>query len=211
MAFSEQIKQRAIELSRGRSAREVRRLLDREFPDELSLPDERTIRRWREAEPVIHFNQEQERTHSSVSENLKEHNEQLAGVANMLLANDLDRVIEGVTITSITASGEPKESRQVEYIITNGSNYDSPPYDLTKEQLSVQLEQNIDFAIHEYTDWFFYQCFLPHLRSELSEELKSKGFWDIVKEHPYQLIETLRVLAARKTFKGTCPVCIGNE
>lgn len=205
MAFPEQIKQRAIELSRGRSAREVLRLLDREFPDELSLPDERTIRRWRKAEPAIHVDEEQERIKSSVSENWREHNEQLAGVANMLLANDLDRVIEGGTFTRIASSGEPIETRQVDYTLISGT--DNAPYELTNEQLSNQLVQNIELTVHEYTEWFFYECFLPHLISELPEELKTKGFWDIVKEQPYQLIEVLRLVAARKTFKGTCPVC----
>ena len=125
----------------------------------------------------------------------------------MLLANDLDRVIEGgtFTITSKTVSGERKESRQVEYTIFYKS--DDAPYELTNEQLSVQLQQNIEFTVHEYTEWFFYKCFLPHLVSELPEDIRTKGFGDIVKEQPYQLIETLRLLAERKTFKGTCPTC----
>jgi hypothetical protein len=41
----------------------------------------------------------------------------------------------------------------------------------------------------------------------MPEELKTKGFWDIVKEQPYELIEILITLTERKTFKGTCPVC----
>ncbi len=54
---------------------------------------------------------------------------------------------------------------------------------------------------------FFRDYFVPHLKSELPEELKTELFYIVVEKQPYLLIETLRLLAARKTFKGTCPVC----
>jgi hypothetical protein len=193
MAYSDQVKQRAIELGGGRSAREVQRLLEREFPNESSTPDERTIRRWRATLSTVHTEQEQARI-ASVQDSWRAHNEQLLNITNMLLANSLGKVLEGYT-----------SSGKHEYAVT-GSIYEDF-YEVTEEQLSTQLEQNIEYTIHDHTEWFFYECFVPHLAMEFSEEMKTKGFWGMVKEQPYKLIETLRVLAARKTFKGTCPVC----
>ena len=79
---------------------------------------------------------------------------------------------------------------------------------LTKEQLSDELVNNIEFIIDD-SEWFFFYCFFPHLLSELPDEMKNENWLPIVEEYPFQLIETLRLLAARKTFKGTCPVCEG--
>jgi hypothetical protein len=50
--------------------------------------------------------------------------------------------------------------------------------------------------------------FEPHLMSELSKEMEPEGLrLSSVVEDPFHLISTLRFLAARKTFKGTCFVC----
>jgi len=136
----------------------------------------------------------------------EEHFVDLTNLVNWLLTNDLSTVEEGAAITNITNSSKLKESHQVKYIISRGST--SGDFDeLTKEQLSYLLKYNIQFAIGQDMPWFFYDCFVPHLLSELPEEMRNKWFWTIVEEHPYQLIEALRVLVARKTFKGTCPVC----
>jgi len=135
----------------------------------------------------------------------QEHFTKLAGISTSLLANDLHRVIEGGTYTRANASGEPTEPRQVEYTLVSGS--DGAPYKLTHEQLSNQLMANIELTVHGYTNLFFCSCFLPHLMSELSVDARTTDFWVMAREQPYQLIETLRLLAERKTFKGTCPVC----
>ena len=198
MAYSDQIRQRAMELSEGSSAREVQRLLEREFPNEFSTPDERTIRRWHRTKPAIHTDSEQERIPLSIPENQKEHNERLADVAKSLLDNDLSSVLHGWTTKRVTG--------QVKYILTRKGKV-GKYCDLTEQQLSERLKKNIVSTEHKYERWFFHDCFLPHLESELPEELKTKGFFDIVKEQPYELIEILRVLAARGIFKGTCPVC----
>ena len=79
MAFSEQLKQRAIELSLGRSAGEVLRVLNREFSQE-DLPDERTVRRWWKTS-VVH----------SVT-NI-EHQEQLADIVDILLTDLPDSTV----------------------------------------------------------------------------------------------------------------------
>ena len=121
----------------------------------------------------------------------------LASIAKALLANRLD---------SISCPGwTTKRSHQVKYLLP--SETDASVYDeITKEQLTSRLNSNMA-AILKEKDWFFRHCFIPHLKSELSEELKTKPFYRIIEEQPYELIEILRVLAARGIFKGTCPVC----
>ena len=47
---------------------------------------------------------------------------------------------------------------------------------------------------------------MPHFESE-NPEFESKGFIELIEEQEYTVIETLRLLASRKTFKGTCPGC----
>lgn len=193
MAYPEYLVQRVIELGPGRSAGRILKVLEKEFPKEY-LPDERTIRRWLKDKPAAFVSNEQ-KTPSSVLGNWGEHNAKLAGVADRLLANDLKRVMKWV---------EPPGD--IEYHLFD----ESESYlqeQLTEDELSGQFEQNIELAYQDYTEWFFKECFLPHLHAEWSEELKDKGFYIVMYEQPYLLIETLRLLAERKTFKGTCPVC----
>lgn len=194
MAYSKQLMQRAIELSPGRSAGEVIRALRKEYKTD-DLPDERTIRRWRKAEPVIHSDGEQPKARSSLTDNLKEHYTKLVGVADRLLSGDLKRVVKWVT-----------DKDEVEYYLYDESE-EHVLYRLTEDDLAGEFDQNIILAYRDYTEWFFKTCFLPHLYAEWPNELTSKGLYIIAEEQPYQLIETLRLLSERKTFKGTCPVC----
>lgn len=122
---------------------------------------------------------------------------ELADMAKSLLANGLE---------SVSCPGwTTKRSRQVKYVIpseTADSGYD----ELTKEQLASRLNSNMDTILKEQ-DWLLRRCFIPHLKSELPQELKTDPFFKIVEKQPYELIEILRMLAARKVFKGTCPGC----
>lgn len=125
------------------------------------------------------------------------HSEDLASIAKSLLSNGLGNV----SLPGWTTNRTP----QVKYLLPNdnaASGYD----ELTEEQLSEQLNQNMAAVIKE-RDWFFRRCFVPHLKSELPEELKTEPLFIVVEKQPYQLINTLRVLAAKKAFKGTCPSC----
>lgn len=125
------------------------------------------------------------------------HYAELADVAKSLLANGLE---------SISIAGwSTNRSQQVKYLLPSES-ADSGYDELTKEQLASQLDSNIATVLKE-KDWFFRNCFMPHLKSELPEELKTKLFFKVVEEQPYELIEILRMLAARRVFKGTCPAC----
>jgi len=128
----------------------------------------------------------------------EEHFAELAGIAKSLLTTN--------NLISVSCPGwTTNRSRQVKYVIQNenaASGYD----EITKEQLASHLNSNMA-AISKDRDWFFRYCFVPHLRSELPDELTTELLFNVVERQPYQLVETLRLLAARKTFKGTCPVC----
>lgn len=199
MAYSKHLKQRAVELSPGRSAGEILRVLRREFPND-DLPGDRQVRRWCKDRPAVHVTQEQrvegKQTAASSHENWEVHNERLAGVAEKLLDNDLKRVMKWVNPTG-----------DIEYHLFEGDSVSETLYRLTEDDLSGRFERNIISACHEYTEWFLWHCFLPHLYAEWPEELKNEGLYITAEEQPYQLIETLRLLAERRTFKGTCPVC----
>lgn len=122
-----------------------------------------------------------------------EHFAQLASVAKSLLANDLESVLEKQTETL------------VDYTVTS---QDGLFYTLDKDDLSNQLDDNLQSTFDKYKDWFIKYCFIPHLEAELPEEIKAEGLWDgVINEKPYELIYTLRLLAERRTFKDTCPVC----
>jgi hypothetical protein len=192
MAYPEYLIQRAIQLSPGRSAGEILRALKREFKD-TDLPDERTIRRWCKDKSVTYI--EENKISQNVLENWKEHNKELLSVVEGLLANDID---------SVLGSSKPTEPNNTRYIITNRTNGET--YELNKDNLSEQIWLNHKQTTTKYTKWFFYICFQPHLEAELPE-LKDEGFYGFVEDKPIELINTLRILAARKTFKGTCPVC----
>jgi hypothetical protein len=125
-----------------------------------------------------------------------EHFIKLGSIAESLLANNLYSV-------------KRRWSRTESYIITNTTEADNHNQ-LTTEQLSAQLQMNVNSTIKKHGDWLFRTCFVPHLKSELPEELKTEPtelFFQVVEKHPYQIIKTLKLLAERKIFGGTCPVC----
>lgn len=198
---------RALKLrSEGYSMADVLAKLGKEFN---KVPDERTIRRWQKATLEAQATEEQKTVNLEVHKlRRKEHHEKLSNVAYYLLANNLDKVHSGhVTTKSHTANSEPIESRKFEYAVV-GSIYDDF-YQITEEEMSDQLEKNVQGAIHEYGYSFFYECFMKHLNHDLPEDIRTLGFHTVIKQHPYTLIEVLRDVAERKIFSGTCRICEG--
>jgi len=169
---------------------------DTEFPRRSLGFIKRRRREFNTAKRVLQLQLEKE-VNPIVLKRREEHFADLADIAKSLLANGLD---------SVSCPGwTTNQSREVKYLLpseTTASGYD----ELTKEQLTSHLNSNMD-AIPTDRDWFFRHCFIPHLKSELPKELTTEPFFKLVEEQPYELIETLRVLAARGIFKGTCPVC----
>ena len=169
---------------------------DTEFPRRSPGFIKRRRREFNTARKVLQVQLEKE-VNPTIVKRREEHFGDLADIAKSLLANGLD----SGSCPGWTAA----TPSQVKYLLPSenaASGYD----ELTKEQLASRLNSNIASVLKE-KDWFFRKCFIPHLRSELPQELKTKLFFKVVEEQPYELIEILRLLAARRTFKGTCPVC----
>jgi len=108
-----------------------------------------------------------------------EHFAALASVAKTLLTNGLDSV-------SSPRWGRNR-SGQARYRLPNenaASGYD----ELTEEQLTRHLDNNTALALRQHGDWFFRDCFVPHLKSEMPKELETEPLFNVVEKHPYKLI-----------------------
>jgi len=125
-----------------------------------------------------------------ITRRLEEHFDHLTNMVHILLANGLD---------TITKNDSNKTT--FPYTLWSGQSGIAIPHEL----LSSYLHQNVNQLFLD-TNEFDLQNFMSHLEVEYPE-IKSKGFLHIVKDNPYELIQTLKILAQRKLFKGTCPVC----
>ena len=74
------------------------------------------------------------------------------------------------------------------------------------EELTEILEENFKSACFEFSPYDVESGFVPHLEAEVPA-IKTQGLQKYLDEHPYEMIETLRLLCRRKTFKGKCPIC----
>ena len=201
MGYPEHIIKRALQLKVGSSAGAVLRALQKEFPEEVASLNERTILRWTKtkasllAESPKPNEKEYGTTLTKYVDYLKEHHAKLAGVAARLLDNDLNRISKWVS-----------PEGQFEYHLIDENELQLLER-LTEGDLSGKLEENLLVVYRDYTEWFYQECFIPHLFAEWSQDVQAKMTKALLYERPNQLIETLRILAERKTFKGTCPVC----
>jgi hypothetical protein len=201
MAYPDHIIRRALELKRGRSAGAVLRQLEREFPGQVASLNVRTILRWERTKSVpladtqAPAGKEEGYIPGDFQAMWEEHNAKLAAVANALLANGLKRIVKGESLAG-----------DVEYLLFDESQTHVLER-LTDDDLSGCLEANLHTVYRDYTDWFYQNCFCPHLFAEWSEDVQTRMSGALLYDHPYELIEALRLLAERKTFKGTCPVC----
>jgi len=214
MTYPDDIRKRAIELrNKGLPYKAILKTIRNEFKERdekvvLDSLDEKTIYRWKKGnserliEPSIPVTKEQKIIPSNSKEDFREHNIKLKEVAKSLLDNDLASVSHGWTRKKVVG--------QAKYIVTK-ENKVGEYYGLTDEQLSDKLKENIVLTEHKHLRWFVHDCFLQHLQSELPEELKDNGFFDIVKEKPYELIKILRALLERDKFPGKCSYCEGQQ
>jgi len=141
MSYPEKMRLKAIELKPGRSASQVCRLLEIEFPDEPVYPDPREIYRWCNAKSKV--------SHSS--NNSEGHYEELLDVTRILLDGDLEKV---------TAEGETYQ------IFRSGYEFEK----INRDELSRRLMGNLDKAVMEYDEWFVLDCFMDHLAAETDDQ-----------------------------------------
>lgn len=121
--------------------------------------------------------------------------ERLIVVATDLLVNDLDCVAK---------NSDPASPYEYIWGDRGGGGIA-----VTKQEISVQLDTNEETASFKHGP-----TRMSHFKTHLEQEVKSEypelsdnNYSTIWAEHPYELIDTLRILAERKTFRGTCPVC----
>jgi len=125
----------------------------------------------------------------------KDHFDHLADIAQGLLSGNLDNVT-----AKSTKAGDQFDI--FEYTIWEGGARQG----ITRKQLSDMMDRNVELYYEQPNDTYDLDYFLHHLIAEYPE-VESKGFNNFAKENPYELVDILRLLARRKTFKGTCPVC----
>ncbi|MFC2003441.1 hypothetical protein ACFLV4_05815 [Chloroflexota bacterium] len=121
----------------------------------------------------------------------EEHFNHLSEIADYLLIGDLVKLLPDQTVDIIPNT----------YTI-----YNDEEEEISRRELASRLEENIEDAIHHYGPPDFLDNFFPHLKAECPEIMPSE--WDkVVRDNPYFVMDTIRILSQRKTFKGTCPVC----
>ena len=186
MLFGENYKQRALELYKENTAQEVFRILIKEYPD-TPHPTERSLGRWKKIRKEQHTVYEAQAT--TISE--VEHRTRMTEIAEMLLDNDVGKVV-------VVGDGEQPENTYS--IVSSESGYE----EIKHSKLVGRIEGNIDYVCQTYSPWDMFDCFVPHLMAEFPP---GQDYYTLLNKYPGKLINTLRMLAQRKTFKGTCPVC----
>ena len=118
----------------------------------------------------------------------KKHFSQLAKINKMLLGDDVDKVV-------IVGEGHPDD---VYGVVSREFGY----YELTYRQLVGKITANIEKARKAFGAEF--DGFISHLMAEYPP---GENYEELVKQKPGKLIKTLKEMAERKTFKGSCGVC----
>ena len=188
MQYSEVYKQRAVQLYAESTAKGVFQQLIKDFPKKPH-PNERTLRRWSKQREA---GKDKYGLEYLESQSLKEHFTQLTNIANTILEDDVGRVL--------TIADEADTSERIYQIVSEDSGFT----ELTHDQLVGRIEGNIDYVCQHYSPWHMWDCFAAHLEAEYPE---SKDFHRFLYTQTSTLINALRTIAERKTFKGTCPVC----
>ncbi len=156
----------------------------------------RTVSKQLAKAKVLH---QRDKTDPLIIKARERHFADLADAISYLLHNNVHRVWlrEGTNQTN-----------QPEYEIYEG--FDSPGYPIARKQLSSMLDTNIEMLRSQKGESILYEQLVPHLNAEIPEivtDIEPRGFLNTIRNNPYELIDYLRILESRKTFKGTCPVC----
>jgi len=173
---------------RGLSDREVLdEMQDTEYPRRNPRFIRERRRHFDAAKKVFHA-QPEIQADSNISRRKEEHFQYLAKMVEALLSDDLD------TVERIQSQGNYAQFQ-----------YSLGGMGITHEQLGSRVGDKIQ-TLWEHYPAFDVACLVDHLRAEY-QDIDAKGLSAVVRDNPYEFIETLRVLARRQTFKGTCPVC----
>jgi len=136
-----------------------------------------------------------------ISKQVEEHQTQLSEISNMLLQNDL-KTVEEVSSTGIYGLRKNGMFRY-RYQIKDAYNR---TMQLSRYQLFNMFRKNVETACQKYTQFVFYECYIPHLKSEIPE-IEEEGFWPQVERQPYEVISAIRELSKLGRLGGVCPLC----
>lgn len=136
-----------------------------------------------------------------IAKQKEEHQKQLSEISSVLLSNDLNTVEES---SSIGLYGLRKNGMfRYQYVIRDHHN---KPIQLSRYQLFNMFRKNVETACQRFTQFVFYECYIPHLKNEILE-IDEEGFWPQVERKPFEVISAIRELSKLDTFKGICPLC----
>lgn len=184
-------------MERGLSNSEVKEEVQEqtEFPLRQNRFLNRLRREYEAAKFVLEFKRPAA-VPSVVSERMKDHFNDLLEVVETLLANDLD---------CVSVNPDPESDDDMYTAWAREGHTGS----LSKESLALLLGDNLEDVMLEYDEWE-HGWFASHLEADVKVEFPAVGnneFANLCMDNPYEVIETLKILRARKTFRGKCPVC----
>ena len=193
MTIPEQIKKKALSLSKKLSADKVVQALDKEFPPN-EVPCAKTVYRWRK-----------ERSNRALGASRKQDSTLPRPPADARREDHFDRLVD----MAITLLGEKPRKISQEIVWTpNGT---LPPIPLEENMSKRRLSQALAGAhdsmlISGEQTLADFSHLEAHLRHE-SAIIRRLGLTEAMKKDPRELVYVLRLLARRKTFKGKCEVC----
>ena len=136
-----------------------------------------------------------------ISKQQEEHQTQLSEISAMLLQSNLNTVEE---CSSTGVYGLRKNGMfRYRYQIKDANNQ---KIQLSRYQLFNMFRKNVETACRKYTQFVFYECYIPHLKNEIPE-IEEEGFWPQVERQPYEVITAIKDLAKLETLSGVCPLC----
>jgi hypothetical protein len=121
-----------------------------------------------------------------------EHRDHLLEIINLLLENEVGNVMDSPSQGNIPESDDYT-------IISEESDFTKIP----ASYLVERIENNIELFCKTYSAYDFWDCFVPHIMAETERNDFNKFYSD----HTIEFINLLRILAQRKTLKGSCPIC----
>ena len=136
-----------------------------------------------------------------ITKQKEEHQNQLSEISKVLLGNDLNSVEES---SSIGLYGLRQNGMfRYQYVIKDHNNR---TVQLSRYQLFNMFRKNVEDACKRFTQFVFYECYIPHLKSEIVE-IEEEGFWPLVERQPFEVISSIRELNKLESLKGICPLC----
>lgn len=137
-----------------------------------------------------------------VAERKKKHMGQLSKIAKSILGP-----LSGVVLSQyIDEDGAEKYDYEWDRVDDNGIR---KAITITHEELVQGLIANIQGNYDKYRGEKLYTHFLTHLQIEIPDLSNSSmsALMKYAKASPLELIESLELLAQKKTFKGKCAIC----